>query len=292
MGEIVKRPVVRSSADERRDRDPADDAPRALLRSPRRRRRAGERLPAPRARAARSRRSSTSRRWPRRSNLDWLGTRAVRRGARAPGRGGRGAARGRVRRPAAAARAPAGRHARPQRAAREPADAARASSRAAASRCTRSRAAATSPGTGPASSSGYLIVDLAARGMRGRARLPARHRGGADRGARRARRRGAARAPGMTGVFVAPARRPPRKLASIGVGLRGWVTLARLRAERDARIPPGFGDIVPCGLARRGDDLGGARARARAARSASAAERAFFANARSASPRAFEERLA
>jgi len=51
---------------------------------------------------------------------------------------------------------------------------------------------------------------------------------------------------GMTGVFVATSD-PPRKLASIGVGLRGWVTCHgfALNVEPDLA---GFGAIVPCGL--------------------------------------------
>jgi lipoyl(octanoyl) transferase len=56
---------------------------------------------------------------------------------------------------------------------------------------------------------------------------------------------------GYTGVFVRPldARRqgPPRKIASIGVGVRGWVTFHgfALNVDLDLR---GFENIVPCGL--------------------------------------------
>lgn len=51
---------------------------------------------------------------------------------------------------------------------------------------------------------------------------------------------------GMTGVFVEGAA-PPRKLASIGVRLRGWVTCHgfALNVEPDLA---GFRAIVPCGL--------------------------------------------
>ena len=58
---------------------------------------------------------------------------------------------------------------------------------------------------------------------------------------------------GMTGVFAAPRddggrdSGPPRKLASIGVGVRGWVSYHgfALNVTTDLR---GFDSIVPCGL--------------------------------------------
>jgi lipoate-protein ligase B len=50
----------------------------------------------------------------------------------------------------------------------------------------------------------------------------------------------------MTGVFVEPSQ-PPRKIASIGVGLRGWVTWHGF-ALNVACGPEAFADIVPCGL--------------------------------------------
>jgi lipoate-protein ligase B len=98
---------------------------------------------------------------------------------------------------------------------------------------------------GPGQLMGYTIVDLSARGM------PDVHAflrlieatliealaelgvaGGTE--------------PGKTGVFVAGTQ-PPRKIASIGLGLRGWVTWHgfALNATLD---PADFGDIVPCGL--------------------------------------------
>jgi lipoate-protein ligase B len=54
---------------------------------------------------------------------------------------------------------------------------------------------------------------------------------------------------GMTGVFAAgaPAGRP-RKLASIGVGVRGWVTWHGFALNVDCDLA-GFECIVPCGLA-------------------------------------------
>ncbi len=50
----------------------------------------------------------------------------------------------------------------------------------------------------------------------------------------------------MTGVFVEGSQ-PPRKLASIGIGLRGWVSWHgfALNLSLDLR---GFGLVVPCGL--------------------------------------------
>ena len=57
--------------------------------------------------------------------------------------------------------------------------------------------------------------------------------------------------PGITGVFVAPVAReapgPPRKLASIGVGVRHWVTLHGFALNVDLDLA-GFDVIVPCGL--------------------------------------------
>lgn len=51
---------------------------------------------------------------------------------------------------------------------------------------------------------------------------------------------------GRTGVFVAGAA-PPRKLASIGVGLRGWVSYHGFALNATPDLA-GFEDIVPCGL--------------------------------------------
>jgi lipoate-protein ligase B len=50
----------------------------------------------------------------------------------------------------------------------------------------------------------------------------------------------------MTGVFVA-ACAPPRKIASIGVGLRGWVSWHGFALNVDPDLA-GFDAIVPCGL--------------------------------------------
>jgi lipoyl(octanoyl) transferase len=55
--------------------------------------------------------------------------------------------------------------------------------------------------------------------------------------------------PGWTGVFAADDRAgaPPRKLASIGVGLRGWITCHGFALNVDLDLA-GFDAIVPCGL--------------------------------------------
>jgi len=102
---------------------------------------------------------------------------------------------------------------------------------------------------GPGQLVGYLVLDLAARGepdvhahlrrieailidALGRAGVPAGRR------------------PGMTGVFAADragADGPPRKIASIGVGLRGWVTYHGFALNVSCG-PEDFADIVPCGL--------------------------------------------
>jgi lipoyl(octanoyl) transferase len=98
---------------------------------------------------------------------------------------------------------------------------------------------------GPGQLVGYTIVDLQARGMADvhaflrqiEATLIAALAELGVAGATRA---------GMTGVFVAGSP-PPRKLASIGLGLRGWITWHgfALNATLD---PADFDDIVPCGL--------------------------------------------
>jgi lipoate-protein ligase B len=53
---------------------------------------------------------------------------------------------------------------------------------------------------------------------------------------------------GMTGVFAAAAPPDaPRKLASIGVGVRGWITWHGFALDVDCDLA-GFDCIVPCGL--------------------------------------------
>lgn len=99
---------------------------------------------------------------------------------------------------------------------------------------------------GPGQLVGYLILDLAARGaadvhrfLRGIESdlVAAIHELGVA----------AQPLPGRTGVFaVAPG--PPRKLASIGVGLRGWVSFHGF-ALNVSLDPEDFAGVVPCGLA-------------------------------------------
>ncbi len=94
---------------------------------------------------------------------------------------------------------------------------------------------------------GYLIADLAARGeadagawlRRIEALLVAAL---ADLGLEGYTR------PGQTGVFVAPAAPgPARKIASVGVGLRGWISWHGF-ALNVTLDPEEFALIVPCGL--------------------------------------------
>lgn len=100
---------------------------------------------------------------------------------------------------------------------------------------------------GPGQLVGYLIVDLAARGE-------------ADAGALLRRIEAALvgvlgalgvegyTRPGQTGVFAAPgAPGPARKVASIGVGLRGWISWHGF-ALNVTLDPAAFDLIVPCGL--------------------------------------------
>jgi lipoate-protein ligase B len=101
---------------------------------------------------------------------------------------------------------------------------------------------------GPGQLVGYLIVDLQARGAADvHAWLRGIEAGVGDAIAEL----GVAwrREEGMTGVFVDDPGQPvpPRKIASIGVGLRDWITYHgfALNATID---PVAFADIVPCGL--------------------------------------------
>jgi lipoate-protein ligase B len=101
---------------------------------------------------------------------------------------------------------------------------------------------------GPGQLVGYPILDLAARGA------PDLHaylrrleallcEALAELGVRACTRSG------MTGVFAAvPPEGRPRKIASIGVGVRGWVTWHGFALNVDCDLA-GFDCIVPCGLA-------------------------------------------
>jgi lipoyl(octanoyl) transferase len=99
---------------------------------------------------------------------------------------------------------------------------------------------------GPGQLVGYLVIDLAARGAADVHRFL---RGiESDLVAAIAELGVAAHTwPGRTGVFAAAAGRP-RKLASIGVGLRGWVSFHGF-ALNVTLEPADFAPIVPCGLA-------------------------------------------
>jgi lipoyl(octanoyl) transferase len=98
---------------------------------------------------------------------------------------------------------------------------------------------------GPGQLVGYLVTDLAARGAPD-VHVCLRSIEGVLIDALAGLDVDADRREGMTGVFVAGST-PPRKIASIGIGLRGWVTYHgfALNATMDLR---GFDDIVPCGL--------------------------------------------
>ncbi len=134
---------------------------------------------------------------------------------------------------------------------------------------------------GPGQLVGYAIVDLAARGMPDAhaflrtietALVEALAALGVAAGARA----------GMTGVFVAGAE-PPRKLASIGLGLRGWVTWHGFALNVTAG-PEDFRDIVACGLHQ--------VAMTSLARETGRSDPGLFEAARGAVGAAFRERLA
>jgi lipoyl(octanoyl) transferase len=94
---------------------------------------------------------------------------------------------------------------------------------------------------------GYPIVDLAARDARDvHAWLRTLEEALGD--ALRALGVPWRRVPGWTGVFVdAPEAARAKKIASIGVGVRGWVTLHGFALNVDLDLA-GFDAIVPCGL--------------------------------------------
>ncbi|MGI9431499.1 MAG: lipoyl(octanoyl) transferase LipB [Myxococcota bacterium] len=97
---------------------------------------------------------------------------------------------------------------------------------------------------GPGQLVGYLILDLEPRG-RDVDRL-LRSIEAALVGAAGELGLAAGTLSGMTGVFMQGSA-PPRKLASIGLGLRQWVSWHGF-ALNVSVDPAGFGDIVPCGL--------------------------------------------
>jgi lipoyl(octanoyl) transferase len=101
---------------------------------------------------------------------------------------------------------------------------------------------------GPGQLVGYAIADLVARGEPDVNRW-LRSLEGALIEALAALGAGARRIPGRTGVFLEKTDEDGRaqKIASIGVGLRGWISwhgfALNVTTARDA-----FADIVPCGL--------------------------------------------
>jgi lipoyl(octanoyl) transferase len=101
---------------------------------------------------------------------------------------------------------------------------------------------------GPGQLVGYLIADLAARGEPDVHRYLRRLEAALGRALLRLGVPSRALA-GMTGVFVDDPEQPSpaRKIASIGVGLRGWVTCHGF-ALNVTLDPAEFGVIVPCGL--------------------------------------------
>src|SRR5690606_35770983 len=100
---------------------------------------------------------------------------------------------------------------------------------------------------GPGQLVGYLIADLAARGEADAVALLRRIEAAlvaalADLGVAGYTR------PGQTWVFASPgAPGPARKVASIGVGLRGWISWHGF-ALNVTLDPAAFDVIVPCGL--------------------------------------------
>ena len=101
---------------------------------------------------------------------------------------------------------------------------------------------------GPGQLVGYGIADLAARGRPDAARWLRTLEGAliealAELGV------GARRVPGRTGVFLEKPdpRGAARKIASIGVGLRGWISWHGF-ALNVTTAPDAFADIVPSGL--------------------------------------------
>jgi lipoyl(octanoyl) transferase len=139
---------------------------------------------------------------------------------------------------------------------------------------------------------GYLIVDLAARGAPDVSRwlrdIEARLIDALEELGVPSRR-----IEGMTGVFVDDPRSragQPRKIASIGVGLKGWLTYHGFALNVSLDLA-GFGHIVPCGLS--GVAMTSlARELGRELALGSRDERAFFAAARERVATAFERALA
>jgi len=137
---------------------------------------------------------------------------------------------------------------------------------------------------GPGQLVGYPILDLAARGEPDVGRYLRRLEAVLVE-ALAALGVAAQTRPGWTGVFAAGgAPGPARKLASIGVGLRGWITCHGFALNVDPDLA-GFASIVPCGLH-------GVAMTSVAAELGAAAPPGLGARARGAVARAFGRRFA
>lgn len=100
---------------------------------------------------------------------------------------------------------------------------------------------------GPGQLVGYLIADLAARGQPDARAWLRRIESSLIAALASLGLEGYTRA-GQTGVFVTPAAPgPARKVASVGVGLRGWISWHGF-ALNVTLDPAEFARIVPCGL--------------------------------------------
>jgi lipoyl(octanoyl) transferase len=99
---------------------------------------------------------------------------------------------------------------------------------------------------GPGQLVGYAVVDLGARNRRDVHRFLRDLESGLIDALEKLGLAADVR-PGMTGVFVAGSD-PPRKIASIGVGVRGWVTWHGFALNVEPDLAAGFTAIVPCGL--------------------------------------------
>jgi lipoate-protein ligase B len=137
---------------------------------------------------------------------------------------------------------------------------------------------------GPGQLVGYLIADLAARGTPD-VHAWLRRIEVALIEALAALGLAARRIPGMTGVFLE--RDDPagahRKIASIGVGLRGWISWHGFALNATPDLA-GFDDIVPCGLR-------GVRMTSVAEALGAEPSRALFERTRAAVATAFERSL-
>jgi lipoate-protein ligase B len=136
---------------------------------------------------------------------------------------------------------------------------------------------------GPGQLVGYLIADLAARGAKD-ATAWLRGIEGALIDALAELGLACDRHAGMTGVFVTGAAARPRKIASIGVGLKRWISYHGFALNVTADLA-GFDDIVPCGLP-------GVAMTSLARELSARPDRALFDRAREAVSEAFERALA